>query len=660
MSNTLMRLAEDYADHDFISFDTDGVGVSRVTDEVWDFTALGQTNKYVRFTAVSDPVHRANVQKYMAAFHEHIKKESMFRDASVAKLFDSSKILIIFVKQCNVSDLALLSDDRAWRNFKTDINGRYSFGTLGQIASAINCFNDAGLCERRFPKSEFSPLANSSAGPALQAIAIPSAMHSKLLQELVSTVETYHTHRYDISKSMVEFMRIWREENERLKSEKGVSVLSESQESLLNNRVRKHARELVGSYNIPNFDVSINGSWVGSLAGKCFMVVGLFSGARMTEILSMTPDSYEVVGGVDILKGTTSKGNLGRPVTKAWVSHPIAFKALELAHEIVQYARDEHTIALDKKYAEKIYSTDKYEGLKKELAKTFITPGLYEHLIENERIGYISTGIRNKIKPEVFDLCASEDDIREFDLLNPSRSGDLILGGTLPKLSPHDLRRSFAVFMVRHRLGNLQSIKRQYGHKNLQMSGWYANNADLARMEDLLLDSELMEVCDEALENAAVDALDEIYNGSAVLSGRQGERISKDKEDALRRGEQMYLSRSELLAFVRGGEKPLVMLPTGAYCTNSSCERLCTIGYFNTDKKPCEHQVITDRSAKIQGKERLNLIESFRGMNELNDYALSSILAGMKQKILYIEQTLKTHTIEFESFTDRINITEVV
>ena len=50
-------------------------------------------------------------------------------------------------------------------------------------------------------------------------------------------------------------------------------------------------------------------------------------------------------------------------------------------------------------------------------------------------------------------------DVDEFDLLNPTRKGTLHVGGFLPKLSPHDFRRTFAVFLVRNKLGNLMTLK---------------------------------------------------------------------------------------------------------------------------------------------------------------------------------------------------------
>lgn len=42
---------------------------------------------------------------------------------------------------------------------------------------------------------------------------------------------------------------------------------------------------------------------------------------------------------------------------------------------------------------------------------------------------------------------ASLEDVEEFNMLNPTREGQLKVGGTYDDLSSHDFRRSFAVFL---------------------------------------------------------------------------------------------------------------------------------------------------------------------------------------------------------------------
>lgn len=253
----------------------------------------------------------------------------------------------------------------------------------------------------------------------------------------------------------------------------------------------------------------------------------------------------------------------------------------------------------------------------------------------------------------ILELKATLEDVEEFDLLNETRIGQLKLDSTLPKLTPHDFRRSFAVFMKRYGLGNAQTIKFQYKHENIVMSDYYSKNAELARMRDVLLDEELIALMEEEGIRMGIDAYDEIFNKSNHLSGIEGERILKDKFESMKSGQRVYMSRAEINALVRNGSLSIVMLPTGGYCTNTSCERLCGIKEFVAEKSACQYQIVTDRSAKMLAKHRERLIQKFNALNN-GDKIMNHILSGLKQSILIIEQTLLKHEISYEPFTAKI------
>ncbi len=83
---------------------------------------------------------------------------------------------------------------------------------------------------------------------------------------------------------------------------------------------------------------------------------------------------------------------------------------------------------------------------------------------------YRVDGADDALNMKEFNITATAEDVDEFDLLNPERAGSLKVGGGLPRLSPHDLRRSFVVFMVKNRLGNALTVKYQLKHRNINMS----------------------------------------------------------------------------------------------------------------------------------------------------------------------------------------------
>jgi hypothetical protein len=646
------QLQDDCSSNPFVSFDSNGVGLSRVYDDEWDYTSLGQNQKKVIFT-MFDKIHRTNVQTYVAKLLEYYKKERHKDDnhISVSWLNSQKRSIRCIVIHWGKSDFSLLSDEREWRDVKTALKDIYCIGTLSGISGTINNLTAARLANRYVCGKEMNKLAVANA-KVKQAIALPLNIHAQILQKVVNTVETYHSWRTDISEVMAEMFAFKDEQHPIELKMSGVNELSKKELISFQVRVRSRGNKLSKERGIPKFKAMIDGNWINDILRDCLMTVVLFSGTRKMESLSMNPESYDLFGMIPTLTALTSKGNDGQPVHTTWQTHPIALMALELAYDMTQFARNIHKNTLQSFFDNGDINKDRYERDLKEICSAFVSASFRSNFSKKPRTSYLAAF--NGLNLKSFNIEANEEDVREFNTLNPAWVGRFKVGNTLPKLSLHDFRRSFAVFMVRNRLGNLQTIKYQFKHKNLQMSGWYANNAELARIEDMLLDSELMDLCDSAMENAAVDAFDEIYNKSEMLSGPEGERVSKIKQEALRKGEQVYMSRDELRILVKGGEKSIVMLPTGTYCTNSTCERLCSITYFHTEDKPCDHQIITDKGAKIQARERGHLIQSFRGMNEFNDYAYASILAGLKEKILYVEKTLTTHHIDFEPFTDKI------
>jgi len=648
MSDLLQNIAIDLSENPYVTLDSQSNGVSRVYDDMWDFNAQNENVKKVMFTSIPQE-HRANVQRYTLALLRHFQENDPADHVAVNRVKGWVDSLGRLIKSWGKSDFSLLSKDSEWREAKVGLKGRYSPSTLKIMATTINKLAKAGLASRHVRNKEICALASDH--QEKQHIAFPPTIHAQILEKVVNTVDTYYTFRHDISQVMqqaIEISESYRcDEMKRL----GVTEFDKKSEKAFDARLRIKLKHI--PHNIPDFKFNFKGAWINSIIKDCLIAVGLFSGARYFELLSMNPDSFYVISGVPVLQGFTSKGNEGVPIPTTWVSHPIAEKALELAYEVAQYARSYHKSRLDSALSKGLISDDKYQVSLKELTTAFITIGRYRG--EEIQESYLMN-ISNGLNLDSFCISSTDDEVREFDLLNPDWEGGLQVGGTLPKFSLHDLRRSFAVFMVRNKLGNLQTIKYQYKHKNINMSGWYANYAELARMEGLLMDGELFDMVQDATQELAVDAFDEIYNQSETLTGGAGERIKREKEDALQRGERVVMSREEITGLVRRNSLSIVILPTGGYCTNADCERLCSIESFVAENKPCNHEVITVKGAKTSAKQRERLITSFRNIINLGDYAYSRILAGYKEKILVIENTLKKHKIDFEPFTDTIEV----
>lgn len=638
MSDLHASSVPDLREKYFVSFNSEGQGVSSFFDDVWDFTAQGETLRLCSFKSIPQE-HKDNIKRYLYAMIVHARGKHNAEHISVSRIIYWRDCLCYLLRSWGNSEFSLLSNDYEWRKIKLSLKGKYSIRTLKSIMSTINGLSETGLVSRYIINSEIQPLAINKQGQ--QYIALPSTMHALVLEQVTRTIDKYYEYRHEISNVMSNYLELYDVMMNKRELKKS------SVKGAFNRAIKTQVH-----HKIPDFRfTAITGEWVKSIVMHCLIAVGLFSGARRNELLSFQRDSYAIINGVPVLKGTTFKGNQGVPITTTWVTHPLAEKALTLAYDVTEYSRKIYKKGLQKAFSNGLLSKDEYERSLKEINSVFITTDMRRFFNGKLGTSYI---LHPKELGNYFDISATPDEVTEFDTLNPSWVGEMDVGGGLPAFSLHSLRRSFAVFMVRNRLGNTQAIKYQYKHQSISMSGWYANHAELARMENVLLDEELLGMVKEVNIDIAIDAFDDIYNQSETLSGGGGERVANEKEYALKRGEKVVMNRSEIGRLVRNNSLSIVLLPTGAYCTNADCERLCSIESFVAETRECEHQVITYKGAKIMAKQRERLVKAFLDMNAMGDQAYSRILVGYKQKILLIEQTLEKHNINFEPFTGKV------
>jgi integrase len=636
---------EIFPENTVITTDDYGNPLSYIYDDEWEYSSMQKVavGKTTKVTFKSIPIeYRQGVQRSL----HHVIKYLTERDkvkptiSSVERWRSGLSMTAKALGHCNWNELL---NKKTFKEFQSNIKSlSLKLSALAKPRIALNKLYECNLCARAFAISDFRYLGRDE--EVEQHIAIPINMYQKLLQKAISDVERYHQYRHDINKLMEHGYLINHEE------------LARVDVSQTTNAARQRGALRCGkiAHSIPNFKITLVGGDYARIQVSCIIVVLAFSGARVGEVLSFRKDSYEEIRTektiIARLKGDTSKGNDGLPKAVSWQTHPIAKDALELAYDMTDHLRQNHTSEVNEKLESGSLSKGRLEHVLRELKGAFIP------LVKSQELNsYVLKGLDLKIKTYMRNMriCAVKDEVNEFDMLNPSREGQLKLGGELPRLSPHDFRRTFAVFFKRYGFGSVSAIKFQYKHENIEMSDYYANNAALQAMEDVLLDTDLLELMKVEGINLGVDIFDEIYHKSQHLSGIGGERIAQEKFNAIKDGKKVYMSRTEIEVLVRNGSLSVVKLPTGGYCLNATCSRVCGISQFSAETKPCEHKVVTDTEAKILLRQNKRLVGVFRGMNT-GDSLNQSLLVGMKQKIKLNEMTLIKHELKFEYFEDAV------
>lgn len=627
-----------------------GEPLSYIFDERWDYSGIKKKavgkKSWVSFTSIK-PAYRKNIQRTLASIiTSHTEKYKSSPSVNQVKRWKSGLTLISTALQN--TNWASIADDRVYSTFKknlksTVIRNQSSISVLDTAINAMNKLNEFDLCPRVIDGTEYREW---SIRIKEQFIAIPIGIYQQIISKALHTVETYHTYRSEIHKVMTQSLSIEDYELQNVDIGKNDNKSTQA-------RIRYKSQAI--EHGIPDFIIRRDGTEVNRLLLNCMITILAFSGARLGEVMSFSKSSYhekycDSNSPIPILKGETTKGNNGIPLFTSWQTHPIAKDALELASDITEHVRTRYKERIDIKLSKGDLTLDQYDHALREVNSAFLSAK--SNMVKST---FIMSNVQRMLNKHIKELgiLATEQDVEEFNRLNPSRIGQLKVGGTLPKLTPHDFRRSFAVFFKRYGFGSSATIKFQYKHSNIQMSDYYANNSRLQAMEDVLLDKDLLKLMNEEGILMGVEIFDEIYNESEHLGGVGGERIAKDKFEKLSSGDQVYMTRSEIDRLVRNGTLSVVKLPTGGYCLNATCSRVCGIGEFASEIKPCDHQVITDKQAKIILKQNKRLIKAFRDLNT-GDPMMKSILIGQKQKIMRNEQMIKGFKLSFEPFNDKL------
>jgi len=641
-----------------IAFTSDNKIRSRRYEDLWDFTGTEATgngkNAIVSFTTINS-AHKKAIQDFLADLYCSIEEGGGITPTA-SQLNDWKYGLQWVAKLIDSTDWRTLDNKSGQRSFKSRLK-KAELGTtlVGAIVTSINKLFEQELTTYMVSGKELIKLAKPK--KVAQAIAIPVAMYSKLLQQAISTIETYHPYRLAISTVVAECDAI----DERVRGGENVLIgrggaryqLSMGTQAVFDRC--KTARQTLIKHRIPDFEPVGVAEWLSTLQTTCALITTAFSGVRIGEAVSFEKSCYTTVLSHDskpipVLKGETTKGEGGKPRQATWQAHPIVKDALELAYDMTEGLREHYKAKIQLMYESEEITVDAYEKACKEVAGAFIPVKK-----EAQSTNYTAVGFAKKFADlmKSYDIKATEEDVEEFNKLNPNREGELNVGGYLPKLSPHDMRRTFAVFYKRYNFGSMMGIKFQYKHKNLNMSEYYANQAALMSMLDVLLDTDLLAEIDKAAIDLGIDIYDDIYNESVALGGIEGERQAQEKLDRVKAGHEGLMDRKEIGVLIRNGTLAAVQLPTGGYCTNMDCDRICSLSLFIAEKKECPHKITTDKTAKVSARERGRLIKQFRGLNT-GDSLLSSILVGIKQKIKEIEITLQKHNIKHDAFEDKI------
>jgi len=603
-----------------VSFDSENKPYSKYFDQKWHFPNDDCVISFFRLHGSFEETARRLALKIINT--RYFRSSKLFSRNIMAGAVIFQRLLII----SGGSDYIDLDDDRIYNLVISHAKHEgLKYKTWKNNFIFISYLKREGFIKRDIGQADkLSRILAGDSEHSRQTLAIPEKIAAIYLKNAINMVESLHPSRQLISQLYDEY----------LNTIVPIRLNEKNLEPVKNSIYLKYS-------NSKHIQLDHYGTWLSIIRGACYTVIAAFTGCRDGELRTFNLSSYEEKEyaniRIPILKGIDTKPNMGGVKRqKSWVTIPSAKKAIELLWDSYQFSRDRWI-----KRAEEITHVDEKASYLRDANSLFINFASNRSFRPRAGRGIINDSLQYFV--ESCKHTANAADVKEFNLLNPTRHGELKIGDFLVP-HPHAFRRTFAVYLVRNKLASLLDLKYQFKHMNVAMTSWYSNQAHVASYFDMMADHELVsEIADEH-HHYITDSLYYIYNEADTLAGPEGKRILNLRSNS---GTSIYLSREEISQQVKEGRFSIIEHPTG-HCTNPSCDRVC-------DMTTCQYKVVTKEKALELDKLRKKLKKKFIALTEAK-VNQPNILSKIYFEIRSIEKVLDEHQINHQKFTADITV----
>lgn len=199
----------------------------------------------------------------------------------------------------------------------------------------------------------------------------------------------------------------------------------------------------------------------------------------------------------------------------------------------------------------------------------------------------------------ISELTLTNEDIKDLKLSDPERSFEV---GDEYQFTCHQLRRSFAYYLIGYELLSFPQLKQQFSHVSLAMTRHYANNASKfqkLRTQKGKMKNLCTEVDDERVRQKAqiyLNIYNQFANKERVAGGKgkeftkrmmvQGANAFKDKIN----NDMLTIEYWENI--MRTGKRHLHVVAPGIYCTSQNCSLRSQVNLIEC--VDCDNDYIVD------------------------------------------------------------------
>lgn len=426
--------------------------------------------------------------------------------------------------------------------FAASLTGTLRPGTAASVLGTVTSYYELGdhLIDRireypwRLDHGGTTKLARAGRQPRLQSWkqATTEVIPQRLMSKLVRTALDYVENRSDSLLSLRDQLAVYAtrrfaevKKAHRKTYPNGFSSVYATEEKYVRlkgyHRCSKEEKQLLGAHGYQlRREVAID---LLHLRTACYIVCAAFSGMRDSELASLEVGCFVKRKGFDgeaffWLRGTTYK--LQREPTPAeWMVPEIVGKAVAIATRLGAPERalgDNQIKVLE--HTATARRLDEQSRVKTEVELERARRNRNALFVAYKRHGRVSVVGRDNARKglRAFSRMAGLT-VEQQDMDGVVKRERIRLGETWP-LTPHEFRRTFAVYVARHVLGDIRYLREHFKHWSLDMTLYYARHDSGA---DRSLINDIMTERDE-LQSLIVQGW---MHPHASLSGVGGNRI---------------------------------------------------------------------------------------------------------------------------------------
>lgn len=407
---------------------------------------------------------------------------------------------------------------------------------------------------------------------------IPSGIYSKFIQNGAELFEEYLEVR--------ESIEAWFEK-----------VAENKNYGLINSRARKGIgfNETIAQYSLTKYCSKYSIAdrqefiyHIKNLQFYAYFYFLCFTGMRANEVLSCAYNAFEkkVVKHSDVytVRAYTRKLVGMKPISALWVTS----KNLEPTNQVAQ-----SICRIGLKYRKLCYIDSLVES---EVPLFF---SFYHHDTELSTFfpEYALTPISfgDNLNKLINNCVLTQEDLDEAVKMQPSilfgEHKNIVVGELWP-FSPHQFRRTLAVYCARSGLVSLPTLKNQLKHIEVDMTAYYADGAMFA--EDLSKQDFISEFQDELIEAECDQYFADTANQELPLFGGHGTWLEVNKVSM--GGVDFLEDRTKTLKSMKDNRIAYKQTPLGGCTMNGSCDKL-SLAHISACVT-CPKALFNDRSVK--------------------------------------------------------------